>query len=194
MLTDESCTSILALFGEQFARQFTSESLTWADHLLFAMVPLGIISAITGAIRVQGPQIVRSFIGRARENRALAEFELMSSTSQEVCELFNGTSIIRAMGKPKIAQFLIFPDKYDETVEKYRKYDGSWKEKASACDSISEDDAAQYSACGIHSLTRVVDEKTTFDGKTVSNPPLMYCTGEPNHVDGRVAPLNTMML
>ncbi|KAF4440942.1 ankyrin1, partial [Fusarium albosuccineum] len=35
---------ILALFGDQFAKQFMSESLTWVDHLIFAMVPLGIVT------------------------------------------------------------------------------------------------------------------------------------------------------
>ncbi|KAF4884743.1 Ankyrin-3 [Colletotrichum fructicola] len=104
---------VLALFGDEFAKQFTSESLTWVDHLIFAMVPLGIITAITGAIRVQGMQIAKAFIGRSRETRALAEIELMSSTSGEVCELFNGNSIVRLMGKPKIGQILIFPSQYD---------------------------------------------------------------------------------
>ena len=68
---------VLALFGDQFAKQFTSESVTWVDHLIFAMVPLGIIAAITGAIRIQGTPMARPFIGRARENRAQAEIELM---------------------------------------------------------------------------------------------------------------------
>lgn len=104
--------SLLSLFGEQFATQFASQSLTWLDHLLTAMVPLGILTLASGAIRVRGPRLVRSFIGRARENRAAAEIELMSSTSHEVCELFNGNSIVRAMGAPNIAQFLIFPDEY----------------------------------------------------------------------------------
>ncbi|EXF73778.1 hypothetical protein CFIO01_07406 [Colletotrichum fioriniae PJ7] len=114
---------ILALFGDQFAKQFTSESLSWVDHLIFAMVPLGIISAITGAIRVQGMQVAKAFIGRSRENRALAEIELMSSTSGEVCELFNGNSIVRAMGKPRIGQILIFPGKYDNLEEAYKASD-----------------------------------------------------------------------
>ncbi|KAF1350491.1 hypothetical protein EJ07DRAFT_169205 [Lizonia empirigonia] len=114
---------LLALFGDQFARQFASESLTWVDHLIFAMVPLGILTAITGAIRVQGPRIAKSFIGRGRENRALAEIELMSSTSKEVCELFNGKSIIRAMGRPKLAQILVYPLEYKKAKTKNEKID-----------------------------------------------------------------------
>ena len=47
------------------------------------MVPLGIITAVVGALRVGGPAWIRAIIGRARENRASAEVELMSSTSHE---------------------------------------------------------------------------------------------------------------
>lgn len=103
-------SSLLALFGEQFARQFMSETLIWPDHFIFAMVPLGILTAIIGAIRVSGPRWMRAVIGRARETRAFAELELMSSTSHEVCELFNGKHIIRAVGRPQLQQFIYFKD------------------------------------------------------------------------------------
>ncbi|SPJ88726.1 uncharacterized protein FTOL_12620 [Fusarium torulosum] len=142
---------VLALFGEQFARQFMSESLIWYDHLIFAMVPLGIITAITGAIRVHGPQVARSFIGRARETRALSEIELMSSTSQEVCELFNGSSIIRAMGRPKITQFLIFPKHYDNLEGRYKKFDFQLRDT----EPVSE---PEDRSCGIHSLESVISK------------------------------------
>ncbi|EWZ84241.1 hypothetical protein FOWG_12054 [Fusarium oxysporum f. sp. lycopersici MN25] len=142
---------VLALFGEQFARQFMSESLTWYDHLIFAMVPLGILTAITGAIRVHGPQVARSFIGRARETRALSEIELMSSTSQEVCELFNGSSIIRAMGRPKITQFLVFPELYDTLEERYKKLDFPLRDT----EPVSE---REDSSCGIHSLESAISK------------------------------------
>ncbi|KAK2803455.1 hypothetical protein FQN51_003562 [Onygenales sp. PD_10] len=81
------------------------------------MVPLGIVTAVIGAIRVCGPKWARAVIGRARETRAVAEIELMSSTSREVCELFNGKSIVRAMGEPQIKQFLLFPHLYDKMDE-----------------------------------------------------------------------------
>ncbi|GKU04917.1 serine threonine protein phosphatase [Fusarium langsethiae] len=84
---------ILALFGEQFARQFLSETFTWEDHVIFACIPLGIMTAISGAIRVQGHNFFKAVIGRARENHAAAEIEYMSSTSTEVCELYNGEGI-----------------------------------------------------------------------------------------------------
>jgi hypothetical protein len=149
--THNGASRVLALFGEQFARQFMSESLTWYDHLIFAMVPLGILTAITGAIRVHGPQVARSFIGRARETRALSEIELMSSTSQEVCELFNGSSIIRAMGRPKITQFLVFPELYDTLEERYKKLDFPLRDT----EPVSE---REDSSCGIHSLESAISK------------------------------------
>ncbi|KAI5819248.1 hypothetical protein BZA77DRAFT_377736, partial [Pyronema omphalodes] len=97
---------LLALFGEQFAKQFMSESLGWLDNVIFAMAPLGIVTAIVSAIRVGGPVWLKAVIGRARENRAAAEIELMSSTSHEVGELWNGTAIVRSLGRPEIEQII----------------------------------------------------------------------------------------
>lgn len=45
-------------------------------------------------------------IGRARENHATVELELLSSVSHEVCELWNGQGIVRTMGKPEIQQII----------------------------------------------------------------------------------------
>ncbi|KAG0643606.1 hypothetical protein HOY80DRAFT_899530 [Tuber brumale] len=100
---------VLALFGEQVAKQFLSQSLSWLEDVIFAMAPLGIITAIVSAIRVGGPNWLKAVVGRARESRAVAEVELMSSTSHEVCELWNGEAIVRVMGSPKVAELLYFP-------------------------------------------------------------------------------------
>ena len=70
------------------------------------MAPLGIITIIISAIRVRGPKWLKAIIGRARENTAIAEMELMSSTSEEVCEMFNGTSIVRCQGTAPVWQFM----------------------------------------------------------------------------------------
>lgn len=99
---------LLALFGEQVATQFMSQSMGWADNILFAMAPLGIITAIVAAIRVGGPGWLKAIIGRARENRAVAEVELMSSTSHEVCELWDGKQVVRITGAPPIRQLIYF--------------------------------------------------------------------------------------
>jgi hypothetical protein len=80
------------------------------------MAPLGIITAIVGAIRVGGPPWLRAIIGRARENRAAPEVELMSSTSHEVCELWNGEAVVRMVGRPEIQQ-LVFLDGCEDEEE-----------------------------------------------------------------------------
>lgn len=101
---------ILSLFGEQVAKEFMSQSMGWADNVMFAMAPLGIITAIVAAIRVGGPIWLKAVIGRARENNAAAEVELMSSTSHDVCELWNGQSIVRLMGSPPILEIIYLHD------------------------------------------------------------------------------------
>ncbi|KAI5815819.1 hypothetical protein BZA77DRAFT_73218 [Pyronema omphalodes] len=99
---------LLALFGERFAQQFMSFSTSWIDSLLFAVAPLGIITAIVSAVRVAGPSWLRTLVGRSRETRAAAEVELMSSTSDEVCEIWNGDAIVRVIGAPEIVELLYF--------------------------------------------------------------------------------------
>jgi hypothetical protein len=78
----------------------------WADNIILAMAPLGIITAIVGAIRVGGPPSLKAVIGRARENLAVAETELMSSTSKEVCEVWNGREVVRCMGLAPVVEFI----------------------------------------------------------------------------------------
>lgn len=163
--------SILALFGEQFATQFASESLTWIDHLVFAMVPLGILAMITGAIRVSGPRIARSFIGRARENRALAEIELMSSTSGEVCELFNGKAIVRATGKPMIAQFLVFPGRYEELEGQFKEIDKRGGPRSRTIVMPSD------RSLGIHSLRSATGDEEMSGTGSERKEQLLECVG-----------------
>lgn len=87
--------------------QFMSQATGWADSIILAMAPLGIITIIVAAIRVGGPFWLGSVIGRAQENRAVPEAELMSSTSYEVCELWNSQEIVRVMGQGPIREFII---------------------------------------------------------------------------------------
>jgi hypothetical protein len=113
---------LLALFGERFAQQFLSESTSVWDGIVFACAPLGIIPAIVGCIRVGGPPWLRAVLGRATENRAAAEIEFMSSTSNEVGESFNGQSIVRTFGNPQIKQ-LIYVEEHNNG--KHHDTDGS---------------------------------------------------------------------
>ena len=87
------------------------------------MAPLGIITALVAAIRVGGPSWLTAVVGRARENRATVEMELMSSTSHEVGELWNGQGIVRTMGRPQVQEIIYLPEMKDnpETYGLYTK-------------------------------------------------------------------------
>jgi hypothetical protein len=72
------------------------------------MAPLGILPTLLSAIRVSGPQWLKSLIGRAREDASAAEAELTSATSDKVCELYNGQAIVRTTGNPTMVKQLIY--------------------------------------------------------------------------------------
>jgi hypothetical protein len=74
-----------------------------------ASAPLGILTAVVSAIRVAGPNWLRGVIGRVREGHGMAEVELMSSTSESVCELWNGLSIVRLLGSPDLLELVYIP-------------------------------------------------------------------------------------
>ncbi|KAH6949228.1 hypothetical protein DER45DRAFT_96572 [Fusarium avenaceum] len=98
--------------------QFMSHSMGWADHFILAMAPVGIITIIVSAIRVGGPSWLEAIIGRARENLAVAEAELMSSTSKEVCELWNGQEVVRCMGSAPVIEFICLLPKDQKSYAK----------------------------------------------------------------------------
>ncbi|KAL3295135.1 ankyrin repeat protein [Colletotrichum asianum] len=103
---------LLALFGDRVTTQFMSQSMGWADNVILAMAPVGIITIIISAIRVSGHSWLKAVVGRACENLAVAEAELMSSTSDEVCELWNGKEVVRCMGAAPVVEFIcLLPDK-----------------------------------------------------------------------------------
>lgn len=78
------------------------------------MGPLGILTAVVSAIRVRGPPWLRAVIGRARENLATVELELLSSTSHEVCELWNGAGVVRTIGKPMVKEVIYLEEFKDD--------------------------------------------------------------------------------
>ncbi|KAK7428443.1 hypothetical protein QQZ08_005062 [Neonectria magnoliae] len=105
---------ILALFGERVTMQFMSQGLGWADCIAVAMAPLGIITILLDAIRVDGPMWLKALVGRAKENISVAEMELMSSTSHKVYELYNSKSIVRCQGSAPVWEYIcLFPKNFD---------------------------------------------------------------------------------
>ncbi|KAH7348922.1 hypothetical protein BKA65DRAFT_270252 [Rhexocercosporidium sp. MPI-PUGE-AT-0058] len=152
---------LLALFGEQVTKQYLSESLNWVDNFIFAMAPLGIITAVVSVIRVCGGSSLRAFVGRAQEGRGVAEAELCSSTSPDVCELWNNGGIARVFGQPQILEVVYDPDTgaeglYDqdgmatEGIFLPKDYFGtpisSGKKFAVACKRWEEEDAGSHDA------------------------------------------------
>ncbi|RYP48107.1 hypothetical protein DL768_005960 [Monosporascus sp. mg162] len=113
---------IIALFGEQVTKQFLSESTSFLDNIIFGVAPLGIITAVVSVIRVYGNASLKSFIGRAQEAHGVAEAELCSSTSHDVCELWSNGGICRVFGRPKILEFLYTGKGKGEFYPKF-----SWK-------------------------------------------------------------------
>jgi hypothetical protein len=55
---------LLTLFGEQVTKQFLSMSMGWADNVLLAMGPLGILTIVVSAIRVGGVRQLKTLVGR----------------------------------------------------------------------------------------------------------------------------------
>lgn len=103
---------LLALFGGSMTRQYLSESTSFLDYFIFAMAPIGILTAIVSTIRVCGHSSLRAFIGRSQEGDGVVEAELCTSTSRDVCELFNRGGITRVLGRPKIVE-LVYDQRYD---------------------------------------------------------------------------------
>ncbi|RSM11413.1 hypothetical protein CEP52_002998 [Fusarium oligoseptatum] len=105
---------LLTLFGEAITKQYLSESTSFLDYLIFAMGPIGVLTAMVSTIRVCGHSSLRAFIGRSQEGEATVEAELCTSTSRDVCELFNRGGIARVLGRPNVLELVYNPLIYHE--------------------------------------------------------------------------------
>ncbi|KAK3377647.1 hypothetical protein B0H63DRAFT_477575 [Podospora didyma] len=99
-------------------------SMGWADTVLLAMGPLGIMTVIVSAIRFGGIKRLKAIVGRygtclgkptrkflaptasdnsstARESQSTAEQEVLSSTSKDVCEPWSGEEIVGLISSPQ---------------------------------------------------------------------------------------------
>jgi ankyrin repeat domain-containing protein 50 len=103
-------TPVISLFGEEPTKQFLSESLTMLDYLISAMGPLGILTIVISAIRVRGGSSLRAFIGRAQEGLGNVESEVCSSTSRDICEMYNKGGIARVFGRPRMIELVYDPN------------------------------------------------------------------------------------
>ena len=97
----------LALFGDQLVREFMSQSRCLPDYIIFSMGPLGITMALIIAVRLCGPTCLKPVIGKGRESMQEAELELTLSTSESVCEVWDGASITRIIGEQNFIELRI---------------------------------------------------------------------------------------
>ncbi|KAK0725183.1 hypothetical protein B0H67DRAFT_507868 [Lasiosphaeris hirsuta] len=173
---------LLALFGERVTMQFMSQSMGWADNIILAMAPLGIITAVVGAIRVGGPSWLKAIIGRARESRAIPESELMSSTSNEVCELWNGQEIVRVMGSGPIREFIILlPASDDEKAGQTKMATTPAKARSNSVNNPKDDLEVDQGTPVIKTLVMKLkdalkpkDNKSSKDGGIPKDYPMDY--------------------
>lgn len=112
---------LITLFGEQATKQFLSESTSFTDSIIFSIAPLGLITAVVSVIRIYGSSSFKSIIGRSQEAHGVAEAELCSSTSPDVCELWSNGGICRVFGRPKILDFIYNSNVESDFYPKYRK-------------------------------------------------------------------------
>ncbi|KAJ5248232.1 hypothetical protein N7489_002440 [Penicillium chrysogenum] len=127
---------LITLFGERLTKQFLSESISILDNVIFALSPLGVLTAVVSVIRICGSSSLRAFVGRAQEGPAEAESELLPCVSESTAELFNDGGITRVFGRPKIVEIVAWEDVNHKTGEKETKI-GTLKdaleEKAWSC-------------------------------------------------------------
>jgi hypothetical protein len=70
------------------------------------MGPIGIITAVCAAIRVGRITILKALIGKAQESQEAVEVEVLSSTSQDVCEIWNGQELVRVQGNGSVLEIV----------------------------------------------------------------------------------------
>ncbi|KAL3482496.1 hypothetical protein BJX99DRAFT_3818 [Aspergillus californicus] len=109
---------LVALFGERLTKQFLSESTSLLDNLIFALSPLGILTAVVSVIRICGNSSLRAFVGRANEAPGEAENELLSCVSDGTAECFNNGGISRVFGRPRILELVVWETDPDPLGQK----------------------------------------------------------------------------
>jgi hypothetical protein len=102
---------ILQLFGEQVTLQYLAESTSFLDCIIFAMAPLGVLTAVVSVIRICGDSALKAFIGCAQEGSGVAEVALCSSTGKDIADLYQHGVITRVFGRPHILEVVHAPYK-----------------------------------------------------------------------------------
>lgn len=78
--------------------------------MIISTLPIGLGPLMLSAIRVAGPRWLKAFVGRLKESRATAEMDILTSTSEEVCDVWNGHAMVRVAGRSRTKQVLCIRD------------------------------------------------------------------------------------
>lgn len=84
-----------------------SELIDTLDDFIFALAPLGVLTAVVSAIRVCGNSTLRAMIGRAQEDPASSEKEILSCVSDSTAEIFTESGVARITGNPRILEIVV---------------------------------------------------------------------------------------
>ncbi|KAI5857798.1 hypothetical protein BZA05DRAFT_106487 [Tricharina praecox] len=82
---------LLVLVGEKHVKAYFKIMCRTSHHLLYAAGPIGLVTAITTLVRLNGSPLLKRIIGRQFETRAEVLADVTSVTAGDVClELKNG--------------------------------------------------------------------------------------------------------
>ncbi|KAI9739523.1 MAG: hypothetical protein M1834_006239 [Cirrosporium novae-zelandiae] len=112
-------------------------------------------------IKVGGSPRLKAVIGRAREPEAGAELELMSSTSSDICELWNGVGIVRVVGTPSMLE-LIYRSGANVGVA-----DGSSSAEVHTLDTVKASGVYALKSCGNDSEKGSADNYDSESGESL---------------------------
>lgn len=98
-----------------------SELIDTLDDFIFALVPLGVLTAVVSVIRVCGNSSLRAIIGRAQEDPASSEKEILSCVSDSTAEIFTESGVARITGSPRILEFVADESQAQSGIVNVRK-------------------------------------------------------------------------
>ncbi|KAL2859420.1 hypothetical protein BJX68DRAFT_252352 [Aspergillus pseudodeflectus] len=97
-------TVLISLFGRDATNRFLSQSVSIFDWLIFALAPLGVPTAIIAVIRTSQMQFLKRMVGLAEDKVSDVEKDLLSSTSDEVSEIWDGEKVVRVIHPSTVSE------------------------------------------------------------------------------------------
>jgi hypothetical protein len=77
---------------------------------------MGILTINVASIRLAGYAWPKMLVGRSMEDRVQAESDLTTSTSDQVCELWDGAGIFRTIGQVPVKEYVCLTVPQDHVI------------------------------------------------------------------------------